>query len=510
MAGRPAGGRPGWLKRGRESARKTDQATVHWRTSPLVMPFRSPLRWLAPLDANGAAALIASASDLALAIDEDGVVRDIAIQADELQRDLPGSDVWPGRPWSELVTVESRPKVEALRREAGPHAAPRWRHINYPAATGPDVPILTSALRLGEGDRIVAFGRDLRGLSVLQQRLVEAQHAMERDYARLRQAELRYRLLFQIGAEPILVVDAATRRIVEANAAAEHRLAGAGQRLAGRGVLDLFDPATGAAVAAQCERARSLGHADPVQGALAESAGAAPATIVLMPFRQDKASLLLVRIGLASEAAGSPAAVTPSPLLALAEHGPDAGLVVGLDGRIIAANQTFLDMAGLYGQEQVRGQPLDRWLGRRGVDIDVLLGTLRQHGAARLYATVLRGEHGTHTDVEISATTLPSTDPGGFVLSIRNVERRLGAEIRVPRETPRSVEQLTELIGRVPLKDLVRESTDMIERLCIETALEMSGDNRAAAAEMLGLSRQSLYVKLRRYGLGDLDPEPPA
>jgi DNA-binding NtrC family response regulator len=65
----------------------------------------------------------------------------------------------------------------------------------------------------------------------------------------------------------------------------------------------------------------------------------------------------------------------------------------------------------------------------------------------------------------------------------------------------RSVEQLTELIGRVPLKDLVREATDVIERLCIEAALELTNDNRASAAEMLGLSRQSLYVKLRRYGL---------
>ena len=56
----------------------------------------------------------------------------------------------------------------------------------------------------------------------------------------------------------------------------------------------------------------------------------------------------------------------------------------------------------------------------------------------------------------------------------------------------------------MPLKDLVRETTDLIERLCIEAALELTGDNRASAAEMLGLSRQSLYVKLRRYGLGDL------
>ena len=63
------------------------------------------------------------------------------------------------------------------------------------------------------------------------------------------------------------------------------------------------------------------------------------------------------------------------------------------------------------------------------------------------------------------------------------------------------------MIGRVALKEIVREATDVIERLCIEAALKLTGDNRASAAEMLGLSRQSLYVKLRRYGLGDPAPE---
>jgi len=43
----------------------------------------------------------------------------------------------------------------------------------------------------------------------------------------------------------------------------------------------------------------------------------------------------------------------------------------------------------------------------------------------------------------------------------------------------------------------------VIERLCIEAALELTGDNRASAAEMLGLSRQSLYVKLHRYGIAE-------
>ncbi|MBK1726326.1 hypothetical protein CKO13_04655 [Halorhodospira neutriphila] len=63
------------------------------------------------------------------------------------------------------------------------------------------------------------------------------------------------------------------------------------------------------------------------------------------------------------------------------------------------------------------------------------------------------------------------------------------------------IEQLTGLVGRVPLRDLVRQSTDLVERLCIETALRKTRGNRASAAELLGLSRQSLYSKLRRHGL---------
>ena len=80
----------------------------------------------------------------------------------------------------------------------------------------------------------------------------------------------------------------------------------------------------------------------------------------------------------------------------------------------------------------------------------------------------------------------------------------------VGKDMQRSPGQMTELVGRVPLRDIVRETTDLIEELCIEAALELTGDNRAAAAEMLGLSRQSLYVKLRRFGVGDALSDSPA
>ena len=116
----------------------------------------------------------------------------------------------------------------------------------------------------------------------------------------------------------------------------------------------------------------------------------------------------------------------------------------------------------------------------------------------------MRGEYGATADVEVSAVSLTdSDDKPSFGFAIRNVEKRLSASTPSPRELPRSVAQLIELIGRVPLRDLVRETTDVIEKLSIEAALELTGDNRASAAEMLGLSRQSLYVKLRRFGLAE-------
>lgn len=181
-------------------------------------------------------------------------------------------------------------------------------------------------------------------------------------------------------------------------------------------------------------------------------------------------------------------------------------MVTDRGGRIVAANGAFLELAQLTTGQQAQGEPLDRWLGRPGVDLDVLVANLRQHGAVRLFATVVRGEHGASAKVEASAVALGGREAAfGFV--VRDVGRRLAPEPVAGRVLPRSVEQLTEVVGRVPLKDIVRETTDVIERLCIEAALELTRDNRASAADLLGLSRQSLYTKLRRYGLGDLPPE---
>lgn len=66
------------------------------------------------------------------------------------------------------------------------------------------------------------------------------------------------------------------------------------------------------------------------------------------------------------------------------------------------------------------------------------------------------------------------------------------------RDLTQAVARLSSLVGRVALRDLVRDTTELVERHFIQAALELTDNNRSAAAGVLGLSRQSLYVKLRR------------
>ena len=141
------------------------------------------------------------------------------------------------------------------------------------------------------------------------------------------------------------------------------------------------------------------------------------------------------------------------------------------------------------------------------MDLNVLVASLREHGSVQRFMTVVKGEYGSSEDVEVSAVSVVTGDQPCFGFTIRHVGRRSAIDSARSDEVQLSVSQLTELVGRVSLKDLVRETTDVVERLCIEAALELTSDNRASAAEMLGLSRQSLYAKLRRYGLGDLGPD---
>jgi len=471
----------------------------------LVKRLSTAKKWLGGLDADAAASLITAASDITLVVDpgEAGVIGDVSFGSEDLARELKANDLL-GKAWADTVTVETRPKVGELLRDARAKSAPRWRHVNHVLPGGQEIPVMYSALQVDARGRVVALGRSMRPLATMQQRLIEAQRSMEREYSRLRQAETRHRLLFQVSAEAVVIVDAANSKVVEANPAAVQILGDAGRRLVGRPLREVFDAASRRALEGLFAKLEASGHADeyPLRS-LSDSARALRVSGSL--FREGRASFYLVRLLPADRDADTLAVQKKkSRVFELVESSPDAFVVTDMKGRVAYANRAFLDMVQLASEEQVLNEPLDRWLGRPGVDFSLLANQLREHHSLKLFATALRGEYGSAADVEICAVAVPEGGEPYCGFSIRDVSNRLAVDRRVSAERPRSVEQLTELVGRVPLRELVRESTDMIERLCIEAALELTGDNRASAAEILGLSRQGLYAKLHRHGIAEI------
>jgi transcriptional regulator PpsR len=476
------------------------------------------------LDAAQTRRLIDSAGDISLLLNGDGLVLEVFSHDLELQKALQRE--WRGRLWVDTVTLDTRAKVSALLDAALADKAGGQRQVNHVSAAGPDWPMsygcvrLTGQARAPTSARLVAFGRDLRDSMALQRRLVDAQQSMERDYWRFREAETRYRSLFQASAEGVLIVDGATMRIVEANPAALALMAGAGSKapkLVGAALSGLFAPDAADPLAAALATARSVGKYEHLQVSLASSKRAV--TLALTVFRQDQAAFVLVRVTPAEKdaaikgrapllpSAGGGADRAHQQALAFVKASSDAVAFTDGSGRVLAVNAAFVNLAQLSAEDQARGETLDRWLGRTGIELSMLLANLREGGSTGLFSTDLRGNLGLVTEVEVAASALEAAAaPAVFAFSARDVGRRFApSESALPTQVPASVQQLTELVGRVPLKQIVAETSDLIERLSIETALVMTKDNRAMAAQLLGLSRQSLYVKLRRFGMGGLE-----
>ncbi len=462
-----------------------------------MFEFATPSKTFEGLSAATAARLVSAACDMVLSIDGRDIVRDVSIRPPGLGEQFGQPEKWIGKRLSDLVTSESRTKISLMLREAADGLEPKWRHVNYPTRKGSDIPIQHAAVALPESGRTLVFGRDLRGVSALQQRLTDAQFAMERDLSRVRKTETRYRLLFQNSPNAIVVVEQPGGKIAEANLAAQGLLGAALKRGISRGFVDTLSAAGRKSFESAVARMRATGREQTTVAEMAGEKGALNLTVAVVGDATDAPLYVaLAKTTVGAGANGRNGFVEPST------DSPDGLVVAHTDGNLIQANPAFMQLAQVSAPEAATGHPLERWIGRDGVDCDVLLANLRQRGHVRNFATVLRGDKGMLTDIEINGVLQGRGKDARIVLAVRSIEGRI-AQPGAGGSSSRTPEQLAELIGRVSLKDLVRESTDAIEKMCIEAALELTGDNRASAAEMLGLSRQSLYVKLRRYALDD-------
>lgn len=460
----------------------------------------------AGLGDEAVAILAAAAADLALLLSADGRILDVSFRDRDLKGWKPAD--WVGSLWPEIVAGESRDKVGELLRESAQWPVTRARQVNHPAPGLRDLPVTYRLVSFPGWPHRLALGNDLRAMAEMQQRFVRSQIEMEKDYRKLRDLESRYRVLFFLASDPLLVVDGRTFKILDANEQATRLFDRPARKLAAGLASSLFERNAQAELTEALAQAGAGADVAVFQARVANGNGdGAESAVRITPFREFGRTNLLLSLTPPESADGARlGSAAAERMHAMLESLPDSLVLADESGAIIDANPAFLDLIRVVSLERIRERSLHNWLGGSSVDVQVLMANLREHGSVRRFSSVVRDDLGGVEQVEISASVIPGRDGPLYGFLIRESARGGdAASVPPPNSMQTATSQFTDLVGRVPLKDLVRDTADIIEKLCIEAALKLTDNNRASAADMLGLSRQSLYIKLKRYGLAEAD-----
>ena len=455
--------------------------------------------------------IVATAADIALVLDQNGIIQDVL--ANPLNMTLGKFDHWKNRDVRDFLTIDSKPKVEKqlARLSSGEVDFVDGIEINHSDNGAWEFPVRYTLHKANDENLFLMLGRDMRPVAELQQRLVKAQMALEKDYESHRDYETRFRAVMEATRDAFILVDVTSGRITEANTSATELLGAESEALSGLLVAQEFISQSSSDLIAMLVD----GSTDREDKPIIVGTKRLGSDIVVYPtlFRAGGTKTLLCRL----ETVGSSEAVAnelAGTLLSMFRNGADGIAITDPHGVIRSANESFLSICDIGQVSEVRGRSLADFFVRGGVDLKVMMDNASRSGQMRNYSTRISTAFGSKVTVEISVTKLSAPIDNGFAFSIRDtsrleVIRESGAAIVSADGQPsnEAVENVVGLVGSAPLKEILAATTDVIEKMCIEAAISLTNNNRVAAAEMLGLSRQSLYVKLRKYDILDRHEE---
>jgi transcriptional regulator PpsR len=426
--------------------------------------------------------------DVTLVLDDEGVIRKAT-----LSNSVSGEGVgaWLGRPWTETVGLGTG-EVQQIVDDARESGISAFRQVLQRFPSGLELPMEYTTIRVGgAGGGLLAMGKNLKAVAELQARLVAAQQATEQEYWKLRDVETRYRLLFDASTEAVLMISAEDFRVVEANPAAVRSL----HLAPGWDFLEALAAPEREVFLAMLRQVREQGRAPGIMMRLGPQREACTVRATLMASEPGLRYLLHIT------ATGAPAVAAP-PRAALSvdtliDRLPDAFVALNDTGVVLRANRAFLDLIQVAAEGAVVGENLGRWLLEPSCDAAALLALLQRNRSVRLLPMAITGDLGTATRVEVSAAGNTEVHPAYYGVMLRDVSRRVPNPL--DDHLAAVLDAVSRQVGHTPLLQVVRETSDAVERHYIKAALQQADGNRTAAAEILGLSRQSLHTKLNRY-----------
>lgn len=422
---------------------------------------------------------VSLASDIALVLDDDGIIRGVAQGASMAVSKT--AQEWIGQPWVDTVTSETRGKIEQMLKEVSSSGLARRREINHPSAKGGCIAMAYTAIRLGQNGPLLAVGRDLGAIAAIQQRFLTAQQEMERGYWQARQAESRYRLLFQIATDAVLVVDAQTLQIVEANQAASEMFEMPFDQLVGRMASFGFERHSRRVVEDLLAAARSTTQPAEIRARLLGKI--TPTSVSATQIRSDNAVRILVRVRSMSLPGAS--ADLSATLARLVDGASDGVVVTDSVGRIQIANPAFLKIARMATEAEVKGRALMDWVGVSDEQFSSLLSSVRTQGITGRIASQLLSGDARVIRIELSAALLTEGDQECIGFTLHEVPATRDALTASGDQFQLELEQLSVQIGSVALPELLSLANLIVERHFVGMAMEKSGGDVDAAAILL-------------------------
>ena len=445
--------------------------------------------------------VLSAASDIVLLISKNGDVTNVITGS--------GTDFseffqnWVGKSLRQFLTSESISKFDAiLTRVADGVSNDTAVELNHVDGAKLQHPVRYTVHPVGRDGDFLMLGTDLRPIAETQQQLVQAQIAIERGYEERREYDVRYRRLLEQTRDPFVFVSVSDGRIKDLNGVAANLLGEPREALIDQVFSQQFT-----------SRQRTEFMEELIGLTLAETradvtiqARKTGRELLLSPtiFRAAGERLILCRIDAGSDPLHQHEERMVRNLSEFYQHITDGIAFTDPKGVIEHANEAFMEIVEAPTREELIGTSIAEYLARGQIDMNVMLDNAIRSGQMRSYSTKLTNRFASRTSVEIAVAYLNDRTRPSVAFSIRDVSRTQALRPVNPQKGNETERQnVVDLVGSATLKEIVAETNEVIEKLCIEAAVDMTKNNRAAAAEMLGLSRQSLYVKLRKYGLLD-------
>ncbi len=442
--------------------------------------------------------IIAEVADLGIVISDAGTVLSVLVSPNnEAFQKL---EHWEGKDIRGALTIESVSKFDSrLATFLDGAKTVRPVELNHTDNLGQwEFPVRYSFHRIGPDGAILLLGRDLRPIAEMQQQLVKAQLALERDYEAQRDYDTRFRVLMDSASEAVVFVSVQTGDVSEANAAAATLLGRPREKLIGTAFAGCFEQRKRGDLITNLT-SYAIAEGDPRETLELRGSGVGVAITPTL-FRTAGDRVLLCRIKPSDERTANTNDLTRN-LHDLYTEGPEAIAFAKEAGQILSVNDAFLRLIDAAHDVQIRERNLADYLLRGSVDLRVMMENATRTGSMRIYATKIAGDYGSPRSVEVSVTRLMAGTEPVFAFVFRDANHAEANRNTINPTSDESMRSVVELVGSATLKDIVAETTNVVEKMCIETAVELTMNNRVAAAEMLGLSRQSLYVKLRKFDL---------